>query len=256
MHRFISIFALSLLTSTTALAMGTDTHDHGKEPGFMDKAAAAVGLKAAPSKPFAEPDLKKAEPITSKLILDAPLASDFVMGKKTATLNLVEYASMSCSHCAHFNAAVMPDIKKKYIETGKVRYILRQFPLNEPALKGAMLMECLGEQDQSKYYTFARVLFDAQNKWAFDANFLSNLETIAAVGGVSKDQFAGCTNSTERESQILQRQKLAKDELKIASTPTIIIGNEQYTGERTPEAVGKFIEKKLAEQPKAKDAEK
>jgi len=236
MRRFASVFAFSLLVSSAAVAMAAE----------------------APA-PFSEPNLKLPKDsgglVNSKLISDAPLPSDFSMGKKTAQLNLIEYASLSCTHCAHFSAKVLPDLQKKYIETGKVRYIMRPFPLNEPALKGAMLLDCLGEQDGSKYYTFARVLFDAQNKWAFDSNFLTNLETIAAVGGVSKEQFAGCTNSTDRESKLLKAQKLAKEEIKIPHTPYIIIGNEIYAGERSPEAIGAFIDKKLAELPKKKAAE-
>jgi protein-disulfide isomerase len=160
---------------------------------------------------------------------------------------MIEYASLSCPHCGHFSTAVLPTLQKDYIETGKMRYILRQFPLNEPALKGAMLLDCVGEQSNDKYFVFARVLFDAQSKWAFDTNYMAGLETIALVGGLSKDQFLNCVNNTDREVKVLKEKKMAEDNIKIPHTPYIFINNEIYEGERTPEAVTQFINKKLAE---------
>src|SRR3954468_7537936 len=98
------------------------------------------------------------------------------MGKPSAPIVMVEYASLSCPHCAHFSNTVLPELEKHYIETGKLRYVLRQFPLNEPALKGAVLLDCVGEQSKDKYFIFSKVLFDAQDKWAFDGNYMSGLE--------------------------------------------------------------------------------
>lgn len=183
----------------------------------------------------------------SSLIRRAPLSDDFVLGNRQAPLVIVEYASMSCPHCAHFSSTVLPELEKKYIQTGKAMYILRQFPLNEPALKAAMLLECVGNQSSDKYYVFARVIFDAQNKWAFDGNFLSGLETIAAVGGISRDQFRNCVNNTEREIRVLKIKKAATEELKIPHTPYFFIGDEIYVGDRSVEAMSAFIDAKLAQ---------
>lgn len=183
----------------------------------------------------------------SYLIKDAPFDSDFVMGKRTAPLMMIEYASLSCPHCAHFSNTVLPALKEKYINTGAMRYILRQFPLNESALKGAELLDCVGTQDPEKYYIFAKVLFDAQDKWAFDNNYMQGLETIAVVGGLSREQFQRCTSSTDRQMKILQAKKKANDELHIPHTPYIFIGNEAYEGERSVEAMSRFIDAKLAE---------
>lgn len=199
----------------------------------------------------AEPNMKINEgsggKVTASLITDAPLLSDYVMGQASAPLIMVEYASLTCPHCAHFSNVVLPEIEAKYIKTGKLRYVLRQFPLNEPALKGAMLLECVGAQDKKKYYTFAKVLFDAQNKWAFDSNYMAGLETIATVGGLSRDQFQNCVNNTDREVRILKAKKDAMDTLKIPHTPYIYINGEIFQGERSVEAVSKFIDAKLAE---------
>jgi protein-disulfide isomerase len=160
---------------------------------------------------------------------------------------MIEYASLSCPHCAHFSNTVLPELKTKYIDTGAVRYILRQFPLNEPALKGAELLDCVGQQDKDKYYVFAKVLFDAQSKWAFDNNYMQGLETIATVGGLSKEQFQACTTNTDRQMKILEAKKKANEELKVPHTPYIFVGNEVYAGERSVEAMSRFIDAKLAE---------
>lgn len=184
--------------------------------------------------------------IANSLVADAPLPSDYVLGSKDAKVIMIEYASLSCPHCAHFFSAIMPEIQKKYIDTGKIRYVLRQYPLNEPALRGAMLVNCVGEQSTEKYYLFNKVLFDSQSKWAFDGNWQSALETIAGVGGVSKEQFAACINNTDREKAVLKAKKDAMDNLKIPHTPYFFIGGEAYNGDVTVPDLTRFIDAKLA----------
>lgn len=247
--RFLTAaLAFSFLLSAAPMALAADTTP--VPAPVVDKSS------PAPAEKFVEPNMRLPENSggisTSKLITDAPLEKDFVMGKSDAPLLMIEYASMTCPHCAHFSATMLPFLQKKYIDTGKMRYILRQFPLNEPALKATMLLYCVGEQSVDKYYVFAKVLFDAQAKWAFDANFMSGLETIATVGGLSKEQFSNCTVNTEREMTALKLKKQSADELKIPHTPFIYIGGEAFEGERTPEVMSKFIDKKLAELAAAK----
>lgn len=183
--------------------------------------------------------------IANPIISDAPLPSDYVLGNKDAKVIMIEYASLSCPHCAHFYNSIMPDIHKKYIDNGKIRYILRQYPLNEPALRGAMLVDCMGEQGTEKYYLFNKVLFDAQTKWAFDGNWQSALETIASVGGVSKEQFSACLSDTTRETKVLKGKMQAVNDLKIPHTPYFFIAGEAYNGEITLNALSKFIDSKL-----------
>ncbi|MDE3060625.1 MAG: thioredoxin domain-containing protein [Pseudomonadota bacterium] len=215
--------------------------DVPNSPSAMPEEKMTTPVPGAP-----EPNLRAPRPENSYLIKDAPLPGDYVMGKTSAPLIMIEYASMSCPHCAHFSNTVLPELQKRYIETGQMRYILRQFPLNEPALKGAMLLDCVGDQNKEKYFTFAKVLFETQSKWAFDTNFLSNLETIATVGGLSKDQFQHCVNDTEREMKVLKAKKLAEDELKVPHTPYILIGGVPYEGDRSVDAMSAAIDTQLA----------
>ncbi|MGE0753820.1 MAG: DsbA family protein [Alphaproteobacteria bacterium] len=218
-------------------------------PGAQAAAMSDKPKSDAITEDHKEPDLKVTKgsggKSTSYLVKDAPLPSDHVMGKETAPIVILEYASLSCPHCAHFSSAVLPEIKKNYIDTGRAKYILRQFPLNEPALKGAMLLDCIGEQNHDQYYIFSHVLFDAQNKWAFDGNFMEGLETIATVGGLSKGQFASCVNSTDREMKVLQAKKTATEELAIPHTPYFFIDGEVYGGAPNYEEMAAFIDKRM-----------
>lgn len=209
-------------------------------------AAQNAPVQAKPVDPTIKETGGKAEIITSPLITKAPLKTDYVLGNRKAPIKLVEYASLSCPHCAHFSKTVLPEIEKKYIKTGKLAYILRQFPLNEPALRATMLVNCVGESSEEKYFTFSRVLFDAQNRWAFDGNYMTGLETIATVGGLTRQQFKNCTDDKDREIAVLENKKLSNDELKVPYTPYIIIDGAVYKGDMTPEAVSQFIDAKLA----------
>ena len=250
--RYMTGLALSLLLSTATVAYADDA---AKTPAATPAdASAAAPVSSAFSEPNLKPSKESGGITTASQIIDAPLKSDFVMGSASAPITMIEYASLSCPHCGHFSATVLPVLQKDYIDTGKMRYILRQFPLNEAALKGAMLLDCIGEQNPEKYYVFAKVLFDAQSKWAFDSNFMAGLETIATVGGLTKDQFQNCTGTTEREVKVLKQKKLAEDEIKIPHTPYIFIGNEAYEGDRSPAAIEKFIDKKIAEVQQSKAA--
>lgn len=210
---------------------------------------AAEADKTAIKDGHKEPNLKVTKESggksTSYLVKDAPLTKDRVLGKATAPILIIEYASLSCPHCAHFSTAVMPELQKNYIDTGRVKFILRQFPLNEPALKGAMLLDCIGDQSSDQYYVFAHVLFDAQSKWAFDGNYMAGLETIASVGGLSKQQFSSCVNSTEREMKVLEEKDTATKELAVPHTPYFFIDGQVYGGPPTFEGMSKFIDDRV-----------
>lgn len=250
-----NLIALTLLSALLISSLALAAAPQPAAPQVAEKPA-----KEVPADTSKDPHLKVVQGSggmsKSRLVTDAPINSDYVMGKDSAPLIMIEYASLTCPHCAHFSNTVLPDLEKKYIETGKMRYILRHFPLNEPALKAAMLTECVGEQSHSRYYVFSRVLFDAQNKWAFDGNYMAGLETIANVGGISKDEFMNCLTNTDREMRVLKVKKDATDELKVPHTPYIFIGGEVYEGERTVPAVSAFIDAKLAQMKKGPETPK
>jgi protein-disulfide isomerase len=239
------VITLAVLTFTS---LGVAYAQQAATPAAPATPIAAQNAPAQAEKP--DPTIKESGNtggvVRSYLIQDAPLRNDYVLGKKDAPVVMVEYASLSCPHCAHFSNTVLPELEKKYINTGKLAYVLRQFPLNEPAMRAAMLVDCVGSSSEEQYYVFSRVLFDAQNRWAFDSNFMEGLETIAGVGGISKAQFKNCVSDKDREMKLLKQKKTDNDELKIPHTPYIVIGGEAYTGDRNVVEVSKFIDAKLA----------
>lgn len=189
------------------------------------------------------PALALGEPLGHALLDDAPLAGDYLMGSKDAPVTLVEYASLSCSHCAHFHKDVLTKLKPDYIDSGKLRYILRQFPLNEPAIAGAMLVHCAGKSGGAeRYYQFNDVLFNAQNKWAFDMDYQSSLQTFAEIGGITEEAFETCMADKEQEKAILLVRKRASDELGVSSTPQIFINGRLFEGNKSLAAVKTHID--------------
>jgi protein-disulfide isomerase len=174
-----------------------------------------------------------------------PHEGDFVMGNKKAKVAIVEYASLTCPHCAHFHRDVVEKIKEKYLDSGKAFYILRQFPLNEAAMKGAQLVTCIGDKEGAeRYYTFTRALFNGQDKWAFQNDFVSAMKLIAQVGGVDNQAVDACLADKALETRILESIKADGDALKISATPTVYINGKQPE-KPSLEAVEAMIEEAL-----------
>lgn len=172
-------------------------------------------------------------------------ADEAIIGSANAPVTIVEYSSLTCPHCAHFNTDVLPKIKASLLDTGKAKLVQRDFPLNEPALKGAMLIKCAGKERAT---AFVEVLFATQRNWAFEDDFLENLKQIASVGGMSEERFDVCMADKAIEEAVLQERKLAADVLKVESTPTFFVnGKRAIEGGGTPEQ----FEKAVADAPQA-----
>lgn len=187
-----------------------------------EKTALATGEKNTnPGQSGAE----NASVISSASELLAVSETDIVIGDASAPVTIIEYSSLSCPHCAHFHNEVLPALAKKYIDEGKLRLAIRPFPLNAPALKGALLVACAPDDLKAQ---FVKVLFETQTQWAFTESFLTPLKQIAAVGGVSAETFDACMADKAKEDAILAQQQIASDLLKINSTPTFFINGTAF----------------------------
>lgn len=164
---------------------------------------------------------------------------DIVYGNADAPVTVVEYASLSCSHCAHFHTEELDELKKTHLENGKARLVLRQFPLNAPALKAAQLVGCAEAEEQPK---FIKVLFQMQNEWAFNAGFLDSLKQIAAVGGISNESFDKCMSDKAIEDALIAKSQEASEKLNIQGTPSFFVNGKPYAGAFTAEALGAAID--------------
>lgn len=167
--------------------------------------------------------------------------SDFYLGNKDAKVAVIEYSSLSCPHCAEFHNTVFPKLSEEYINPGKVLFIHRDFPLNGPALKAALLAQCSREQ----YFTFLKVLFSTQSKWAFSQDFMKVLEVTAKLGGISKEKFDGCMSDKKLEQHVLQTRKDAAEVLKVQSTPTFFVNGEEVKGVNGYDAFKTIVDKHL-----------
>ena len=161
--------------------------------------------------------------------------SEFVIGNKDAKVTFIDYASLSCPHCAAFYDEAFDDLKKEYIDTGKVKFVYRDFPLNQPSVIAATIAICRSyEFDESqrarKYHEFVKLLYDAQNSWVFSNDVVAKLESIAVLDGMSQDLARKCARDTDLQDSILKARILAAKELEIQSTPTFFVNNKKIQG--------------------------
>src|SRR5438105_13676586 len=131
---------------------------------------------------------------------------DRVLGKADAPITIIEYASLTCPHCAHFSVDVLPKIKEKWIDTGKAKLVLRDFPLDEPALRAAMVARCA---PPDKFYPLADTFFSQQEQWVTARDYRAALEKLAKLAGIGDKQFKTCIEDKKLEDQVAQSRLTA-----------------------------------------------
>ena len=155
---------------------------------------------------------------------------DMAIGPADASVTITEYASMTCPHCAAFNAEVFPKIKAAYVDTGKVRYIFREFPLDIKAAAGSMLARCIAKDDSGKYFAVIDLLFKQQGDWVMK-NTTETLTRIGKQAGLTQQQVEDCLKDQALLDKIAADQKYASEVLKVNSTPTFFINGDVIKGE-------------------------
>ena len=166
---------------------------------------------------------------------------DMALGPANASVTITEFASMTCPHCAAFNAEVFPKIKSAYIDTGKIRYIFREFPLDIKAAAGSMLARCIAKDDAGKYFAVIDMLFKQQNDWVIK-NTTETLTRIGKQAGLSQQQVEDCLKDQALLDKIAADQKYAAEVLKVDSTPTFFVNGEKIKGEASFEEFQKKID--------------
>lgn len=144
------------------------------------------------------------------------------LGSDDAPIKVIEYSSLTCGHCASFHKNDYPVIKAEYIDTGKVQFIFKEFPLNKPAIDASKILRCMPED---KFIAFQSLLFAEQEKWAYTPEYLAPLQQNAKLAGLSESEIESCLNNKELETRILGDMKAASDKFKIQSTPTFIVND-------------------------------
>ena len=196
--------------------------------------AAGVILGSAP--------LAFAQATAEELLRPGPLP-DLVLGKADAPVTIIEYASMTCPHCAHFHKTTYPALKTKYIDTGKVKFIFREFPLDELAVAASMLARCGGKDDSAKAMALIDVLFASQDKWASSrTNPVPILQQIARQAGFTEKTFDECLKDQTLYNNIMAMRERGTKEYKVESTPTLFVNGKMLKGGATIEELEKAIE--------------
>lgn len=166
------------------------------------------------------------------------------LGDMNAPVVIREHSSFTCGHCGSFHQNTLDQIKTEYIDTGKVRLIFTDFPLNGPALHAGMIARCLPE---GRYFNFVDMLFKSQDKWAFETNYVTYLRQNAALAGLGNDAFDACINNEELRQGILDNMREAQQKYDISSTPTFVFNEDNVvTGARDFAFYKGVIEAELA----------
>ncbi|WP_244630932.1 DsbA family protein [Aureimonas sp. ME7] len=202
-------------------------------------AASASAPKTNPSAATAPEPQGKAD--VAKLMASQALP-DVVIGNADAPVTIIEYASMTCSHCRDFHSESYPAIKADYLDTGKAKLILREFPFDPRALGAFMLARCAGDDKRT---AMVDVLFDQQREWAGAENASVALLKIAQLAGMTQDQFTACLQDTELQGKIVAVQKAGQDEFGVNATPTFFINGDKYAGALSADEMAAVIEKHL-----------
>jgi protein-disulfide isomerase len=176
-----------------------------------------------------------------ELAVPGPLG-DVALGPADAKVTIVEYASLTCGHCAAFHEKTFPELKKRYIDTGKVRFILREFPLDPLATAGFMLARCEGD---AKYYPITDLLFDQQKAWAFTNKPLDALQQMMRQAGFSNEKFEACLKDQKLYDAVNAVRKRAEEKFKVSSTPTFFINGQRHSGNLSIDELEKILKPML-----------
>jgi protein-disulfide isomerase len=178
--------------------------------------------------------------VAVEALMNQPELPDLVIGNPDAKVTIVEYASMTCGHCKQFHTKVLPDLKKKYVETGKVRLIFREFPLDPRAFAASMLARCAGGE---KTVPMISALFDTQADWAFvKENPTPKLFEIAKQAGFTQESFDKCLTDQALLDKLTAIRTRAAETFGVNATPTFFINGKKLTEPPTMEGFDKTLE--------------
>ena len=164
---------------------------------------------------------------------------EIVLGKAEAPVTIIEYASMTCPHCANFHTKVLPALKEKYIDTGKVKLFFREFPLDGVALRASMLARCGGE---AKAHPLIDILFKQQTVWATSEDPLAALARVARLGGMSQAAFDACMADEALMKQLVQSRQDGSEKYDIKGTPSFIVDGKTHDGDMEIEDFDKILQ--------------
>ena len=166
---------------------------------------------------------------------------DVILGKADAPNTVIEYFSLDCPHCARFATDPFPKLKADFIDTGKAKWIMRDFPLHDPALAAALIAHCAGDGD--RYMAFVNAFFQTQASWAYVPQPLPAIKITARLGGMDSAAVDKCLANNDMLKEINARSTEAHEKFGVAATPTFLVNGEKVEGERTYDEFAKLLSK-------------
>lgn len=208
---------------------------------LLETSACAVAglavLSLAPKLGFVSPAAAQASDL-QELMVPGPLG-EMAEGKEDAPVTIIEYASMTCGHCATFAATTFPKLKAEYIDTGKVRFILREFPLDPLAAAGFMIARCAGED---KYFAVIDLLFAEQKQWAYSDKPVEGLQNLVKQAGFSQQSFEECLQNQKLLDGVNAVRQRGAEKFGVNSTPTFFINGKIQRGALEFENLKKILD--------------
>lgn len=215
---------LVILGVVAAVAVvGYAVYEKFGQPAAVTASAPAASNTPAASRPQATPIPAAAGDRLSFAIKP----DDMVLGSADAKVTMVEYASLTCPHCANFHVSTLPALKSEYIDKGLVKLVYRDFPLDGLALRAAMMAQCAGPD---RYFGYLELLFGRQVQWATAKDPLEGLAAIGKIGGMTDDQFKTCLTDKTVEQKVLSSALEGEKTYAVRATPTIFIDGLRYSG--------------------------
>lgn len=172
----------------------------------------------------------------SSMVLAVPVAAqsgggaargELTLGRQDAPVTVIEYASMTCPHCAQFHNTTFKDLKTKYIDTGKVYFVYREFPLDRLAFAASLAARCVGEK---RFFAMLALLFEQQPSWARNKKPVAALARLAKLGGVGQERFDACLKDRKLGEVVLANRMTGEKQHKVNSTPSFVVNGEKMEG--------------------------
>mgnify|MGYP001294362682 CR=1 FL=1 len=174
------------------------------------------------------------ESLDSRIVDTIEALESKSMGEEKAPVKIIEFASLTCGHCAKFHNEVFPLIKENYIDKGKIFFTYNDFPLDKFALKASVVARCSGNK---KFFSFLKVLYNKQKDWTRTQDPFKSLLKIAKIGGLKNDEIKVCVGNKSIEDGLLKQRLQSTKVYDIKATPTLYINGEKYDGDLTFEAL-------------------
>lgn len=256
--RLASTVAASMLVLTLAACSDSSDKETAKAPEAPATTAPATSTPAASTpattaeapaatKPAAEA-AKPAAPLViptsdgdvdmAKLLEAGPL-KDMSIGKEDAPVTIVEYMSLTCGHCGNFHKNTFDPLVQKYIDTGKARLIVREFPLDPRAAAAIMLARCAPE---NQFFPMVSVLFKQQYTWAAAADARAELLNIARLAGFTQESFEACLTNQKLLDEVNAVRNKGAEQFGVSATPTFIINGKRYSGDMSIDQMSAIID--------------